>query len=196
VPLVTIILLQNLGDRNILFRFEVDACTGVIDDNELSSALSELNITSNTEETHARPAIQGLTVIRTHPRSLVPQSSLVEVKTRSSNRSLDWAETYLLQYISQIEYLYLAKHTHGTFSPVAKYSLTGSAMLVHAQQAEASLGKLKVLLEEVLTAVRVGGTCGGMCLICVGGKLSLHRRKDGTGTAVGTEILNKFIQRP
>jgi hypothetical protein len=138
------------------------------------------------------PAISGVTVVQTKPRTLVAQSSLIEIKTRAAHRPLDWADVYPQLYLSQTPFLYLAKHARGSFTTPEKYTLDGTTLTSHAKQAEDGMGKLKIVLNEILDAVRQAGSGVGLCLVCVGGTLSLYNRKQGTGKAVGSEILSRF----
>ena len=66
-------------------------------------------------------------------------------------------------------------------------------MKVYAKQAEVGMAKLKVVLDQVLEVVRKEGDGVGLSLVSVGGKLMLYKRKEGTGKAVGDQILRKFV---
>ncbi|KAI5989812.1 hypothetical protein F5J12DRAFT_915786 [Pisolithus orientalis] len=46
-------------------------------------------------------------------RSVLPQSSMIEIKTRAARRQLDCKEVYVQLYLSQTPYFYLEKHTRG-----------------------------------------------------------------------------------
>jgi hypothetical protein len=188
--------IQNFGGLKVLLRFEVDACTGETDADDLASAFSSLGISSTTAATAteiAQPhAIPGVTVIRSNPRTLVAQSSLIELKTRVAHKPLDWADTYPQLYLSQTPHLYLAKHSRGSFTSAEKFNLAGSTLVSYAKQAEEGMGKLKAMLGEVLAEVKEAGSGVGLCLICVGGQLALYKRKEGTGKSVGKEILSRF----
>jgi hypothetical protein len=182
---------QNFGGLKVLLRFEVDACTQPAhpDADDLADAFSNFGVQSSSE--NATLSLPGLTVIRTSPYALVPQSHLIEMKTRVSHKELDWNDTYPQLYISQTTHLYLAKHTKGTFAAPQKYALSG--MKDHASSAQASMGKLKALLEEVLDVVRTTEPSIKLALISKAGKLELYKRKEGTGRpSVGKEILGKF----
>jgi hypothetical protein len=197
-PLVCNLLtcrLQNFGGLKVLLRFEVDACTGV-DADDLSSAFSGLGITSNNSpaSTTARSssAISGISIVRTTPRTLVPQSSLIELKTRASHKPLDWDEVYPQLYLSQTPYLYLAKHTRGAFIGVESVQLAGSSMRTHAKRAEAGMVKLKAVLDDILNVVRGEARGVKFSLVCERGRLALYKRKEGTGKIIGSDILSKF----
>ena len=189
---------QNFGGLKVLLRFEVDACTGVPshDADDLVAALSGLKIKSDTAaaetSVNTRTPVGGVSIIRTSPRTPVAQSTLIKLKTRASHRPLDWAEAYPQLYLSQTAYLYLAKHTRGNFGVVEKIKLAGDSMKVYAKQAEVGMGKLKVVLNEVLDAVQKEGNGVGLSLVREGDRLVLYKRKPGTGKAAGSEVLSRF----
>ena len=186
---------KNFGGLKILLRFEVDACTGSSDFDDLASGFSGLGITPVIPlptGTSTGSGMSGISVIQTTPRTLVAQSSLIELKTRASHRPLDWTETYPQLYLSQTAYLYLAKHTKGNFGAVEKIKLTGDSMKIYAKQAEVGMAKLKAVLDEVLEVVRKESDGVGLSLVSVGGKLMLYKRKERTGKALGDEILTRF----
>jgi len=189
----------NFGGLKVLLRFEVDACTGVADSDpdDLAAAFSGLGLKPSasavaTDKT-TRTAIPGISIIPTTPRKLAAQSSLIEMKTRASHRPLDWAEAYPQLYLSQTTYLYLAQHNRGNFSHVEKVSLAGDTMKVYAKQAEAGMGKLKSVLDEVLDVARQKGHGVGLSLVCEKGRLTLYKRKQGTGKVAAKEIVDKFL---
>jgi hypothetical protein len=184
---------KNFGGLKILLRFEVDACMGSSDFDDLASAFSGLDVTPAIPlSTGTSSVMPGISVIHTTPRTLVAQSSLIELKTRASHRPLDWTETYPQLYLSQTAYLYLAKHTKGNFGAVEKIKLAGDSMKVYAKQAEGGMVKLKAVLDQVLEVVRKESDGVGLSLVSVGGKLMLYKRKEGTGKAVGDDILSRF----
>jgi hypothetical protein len=115
------------------------------------------------------------------------------MKTRASHKPLDWDDAYPQLYLSQTPYLYLAKHNRGEFIAVEKVELGGDRMRVYVQRARTGLEKLRAVLAEVLSAVREAGSGVELCLVCVDGKLTLRKRKEGTGKVVGKEILGEFV---
>ena len=101
------------------------------------ASFSALNIGGKAETSKPQLGSRfGIKVKFTTPRSTVPQSHVIEIKTRSSHGELDWKEPYPQLYLSQTPYLYLAKHTKGTFGPVEKADLNGQTMAPHAKEAE------------------------------------------------------------
>lgn len=179
-----------------MLGFTADACIEQkTNDDDFLASFSSLSIGGKAEEA-AKPdepeSPTGLYIKLTSSRSLIPQSDLIEVKTRSSYREVNWREIYPQLYLSQTAWLYLAKHSGGVFEPVEKISLTGEEMKPYAEMMEGSLGKLKNLLKEVLKAVRDQGEGVPLSLVRQGATLSLWRRKEGSGKPLGEEITSKF----
>ncbi|KAG8859345.1 hypothetical protein FRB96_004560 [Tulasnella sp. 330] len=185
------IITLSLGGIRILLRFEVDACTAIPaavgnedEEDALTSAFSSL--TTNTR------LFPGLTVRRSASRTIVPQASLIELKTRAAHKPLDWADTYPQLYLSQTPYLYLAKHNRGAFQPAEKYDLAGRDLRMYAERAEIGMVKLRDVLHQVIESVKTEGEGVDLSLVCEGSSLALYRRKAGTGRAVGEDILAMF----
>lgn len=178
-----------------MLGFTADACIEKkkTDDDFLASFLS-LSIGAKAVETTTpeKPSPAGIDVKLTSSRALVPQSDLVEVKTRAIKRDPNWKEIYPQLYLSQTPWLYMAKHDAGVFQPVEKISLTGEEMKPYADMMEGSLGKLKNLLKTILKAAREQGEGVPLSVVCQGGKLYLWRRKEGTGKPLGEAITSKF----
>jgi hypothetical protein len=186
----------------VLLRFTIEACTSSVkdtdDEDDLLEAFSGLGIggasASTTPGTKAPPVstVPGVTITHTSPRKVVPQASLIEMKTRAARRELDWAEVYPQLYLSQTAFLYIAKHERGSFNTLEKVELGAENMLPHTRRTEQGVAKLKVVLQDILDAVKMEDV--GVCMSLVGknGELVLYKRKEGTGKALGQEITNKF----
>ncbi|KIJ67775.1 hypothetical protein HYDPIDRAFT_107268 [Hydnomerulius pinastri MD-312] len=82
----------------------------------------------------------GLDVKLASPRSLIPQSNLIEIKTRSYKKDFNWTDIYPQLFLSQTAYLYVGFHDRGNFSPVEKIQLNSDAMKDHEEQAKAPCG--------------------------------------------------------
>lgn len=122
----------------------------------------------------------------------VSQSTLIELKTRVSHKELDYAEVYPQLYLSQTPYLYLAKHTKGTFNILEKIPLTSEKMLRHAKSAEDNIRKLQQVLATILVAVRRAGPGVPLCLVCEGGRLTLHKRDSKGARLISETDADKF----
>ncbi|KAG8221509.1 hypothetical protein J3R82DRAFT_1724 [Butyriboletus roseoflavus] len=190
------IITYKFGTLNILLGFTADACVEQkTNDDDFLASFSSLSIGGKAEKTTEpdepeSPA--GLDIKFTPSRSLIPQSDLIEVKTRSIYREPNWREIYPQLYLSQTAWLYMAKHAGGDFEPVEKISLTGEQMKPYAEMMEGSLGKLKNLLKVILKAVREQGEGVPLSLVRQGETLSLWIRKEGSGKPLGEEIRSKF----
>ena len=193
-------IVQKFGSLNILLSFTADACKEPKknnDDDDFLASFSSLSLGGKAEKTTKadKPTSEspsGLDIKCTSSRSLVPQSDLIEVKTRAITREANWKDIYPQLYLSQTAWLYTAKHRGGAFEPVEKISLTGNEMKPYAEMMEASLGKLKNLLKAILKAVREQGEGVPLSLVRQGGTLSLWKRKEGSGKPLGDEIRSKF----
>ena len=192
-------VVQKFGSLNVLLGFTADACVEPkINDDDFLASFSSLSLGGKAEKTtkpNKTVSPAGLDIKLTSSRSLVPQSDLIEVKTRSIYREPNWRDIYPQLYLSQTAWLYMAKHSGGAFQPVEKIALTGEEMRPYAEMMEGSLGKLKNLLKAILKAVREQGEGVPLSLVRQGGTLSLWRRKEGSGKPLGEEIRAKFQSR-
>ncbi|KAI6006616.1 hypothetical protein F5J12DRAFT_101327 [Pisolithus orientalis] len=192
------IISYDFGGLKVLLRYEVDACAEPeSEDDSFLASFSTLSIGA----TGGAPTLSndsafssrfGMKVKLTSPRSVLPQSSVIEIKTRAARRELDWKEVYPQLYLSQTSYLYLAKHTRGTFGRVEKFQINSEGMAAHAREAEASMAKLEALLSAILKAVRKYGEGVPLSLVYRAGELQLYKRKQGTRRLFGKDILSKF----
>ncbi|KAH8824502.1 hypothetical protein DL96DRAFT_1614279 [Flagelloscypha sp. PMI_526] len=181
------IISLNLGGIPIILRFEVDGqiLSSENDSNGLSQATKNLNISQSA----APIELRGIKVKRS-TNSLTPQSSLLEIKTRSATTPVNLSDVYPQIFLSQTEFLYVARHNNGLFGPVKKHSLAGDTLSRYAEVTKASLVKLKDLLESIHAAAVAQGGQTGLTLACVQGKLGLYRRKGGK--SISGEVLKWF----
>lgn len=191
------IMAMNFGGINILLRYVVDACSAdatppkPISSNtdDLVNVLSNMKISSGSSPAPTTD-LYGVTIQKSPHQELVPQSSLIELKTRAAYKQLEWDEVYPQLYLSQTGYLYLAKHTKGVFQPVEKTKLAD--MKAEATRAEGDMSKLKAVLDAILAKVREAGSeTTEFSLVCYENKLALYKRKGGK--PIPQEILDKFV---
>ncbi|KAG1841793.1 hypothetical protein DFJ58DRAFT_807532 [Suillus subalutaceus] len=180
----------DIGGLKILLRFTIEACTSSTndtnDEDDLLAAFSGLGIggasasrTRDTKKPQATvPTVRGVSITQTTPRKVVPQASLIELKTRAAHREIDWAEIYPQLYLSQTAFLYIAKHERGNFNTLEKVELGSVSMQTHARRAEQGVAK------------KMWGV--GLSLVSKDGKLALYKRHEGTGKGPGKDITNKF----
>ncbi|KAI6162843.1 hypothetical protein EDD17DRAFT_1776415 [Pisolithus thermaeus] len=191
------IVSYDFGGLKVLLRYKVDACTVLeSEDDSLLASFSALSVGTRGASTLSNDSAFstrfGVKVKMSSPRSVVPQSSVIEIKTRAAHKELDWKEFYPQLYLSQTLHLYLAKHTRGMFSQVEKFQLNSEGMAVHARGAEAAMAKLEVLLKAILKAVRERGEGVPLSLVYRAGKLQLYKRNQGTGQPFEKDISSKF----
>ncbi|KAG8901840.1 hypothetical protein FRB99_005079 [Tulasnella sp. 403] len=212
----------DFGGLNALLRFEVDACTGDEADTDalrdpdevaadedddglsgLTSKLTGLGTTSTSSTklvpSESPPFSPNLAIVHAPgipPADipLVPQHSIIKLKTRAAHKALEWHEIYPQLFFSQTPWLYLARHTRGLFEPIQKIPVTGPDMMDAdiAPLVERGLKKVRMVLNRVILAVRMEKEGVGLALVCQKGELVLYQRKEGTGKALGEEIRKVF----
>lgn len=180
------IINYEFGGLKILLRYEVDACTKP--ESEDGSFLASSSVPRSIG-TSAYSSRFGMKIKMTSPRFVVPQSRIIEIKTRAVHKGLDWKEVYPQLYLSQTPYLYLAKHTRGTFGRVEKIQINSQGM---AARARATMTKFQELLRYILKAIRKHGQGVPLCLVYRAGKLQLYRRRKRTRQPFGKDTLRKF----
>lgn len=202
--------MQDLNGFKIVVRFEVDACLpstptpsiltnkyGVFDVNELSSTLAATSISSpSTSSAKFTPIPMGDNHILHVGRggSVVPQSSLIELSTRSEKRlpDLRWEESFPQLFLSQTPYHYLGVHQSGRFIQVQKRQLGKDPELLMAQQtAQTNLKKLRVVLGLIREVVVDAGEEGRLSLVCRDGNLEVYDRKSDESRLPGS-LMRQF----
>ncbi|KAH8824499.1 hypothetical protein DL96DRAFT_1501360 [Flagelloscypha sp. PMI_526] len=183
------IISLKLGGIPIILRCEIDGCVHTSEEDKLSKISKGIGGTNSSSPT-STTVIRGVRVKKS-PNPLTPQSSLLEIKTRSAAKPrINWSDVYPQIFFSQTEYLYIARHNDGSFGPVEKHSLTGASLDKHAQSTKASLGKLKDLLESIHNSVLEHGVKTRLTLVCMQGKLGLYHRKGGK--IISGDVLSWF----
>ncbi|KAG8935312.1 hypothetical protein FRC01_003064 [Tulasnella sp. 417] len=183
----------TFGSLRVLLRYEVDACVLPM------PSVNNQQISRKPGSQIAQPlqsaSFPKVSVISSgDASSIVPQSSLLEIKTRTGEGEIDWREIYPQLFFSQTPILHIARHQQGLFSGVSvtKYDLTSPELAKAAQAAEKVMPRMYELLEAIVVAARKQGEGAGLALTYDGKELALYRRKPGTGTEVGQKILSRF----
>ncbi|KAE9396977.1 hypothetical protein BT96DRAFT_823934 [Gymnopus androsaceus JB14] len=199
------IIQYDLNGFKIVVRFEVDACLPptdpVVDRNEsfdvdqLASTLATTSISSpqRPQSTKFTSIPVGATRILQVAKggSVTPQSSLIELTTRSQRRLADlrWEESFPQLFLSQTPYHYLGVHQSGRFVEVQKRDLGKDPELLKAEKmSEMNLKKLRVALELIREIVVDAGEEGRLSLVCRDGKLEVYERRSDTGCLPETFI--------
>jgi hypothetical protein len=121
---------------------------------------------------------------------LVPQSSIIELKTRSFRAPFDRDDVYPQLFFSQTPLLYLARYDRGRFSGVEDITL--SSMTREATAAASGLRKLAAELENILKMVRKGDMGKKLSLVYSGGALTLYKREEGGIVGLPQELAKLF----
>jgi len=187
----------DLNGLKMVVRFEVDACipseasplptsakvglSSNVDD--LIGALSGVSLRTEGLGPTLSPVSKGsdtfpkVTVIS--GGSVVPQSSIVELTTRSVRNatSFDWAENYPQLFLSQSPHHFLAVHERGRFTQVNKRKLESAELKKFATESiQANLKKLRRLLDIIKELAIKHGERGRLSLVCQGGDLKVFKR--------------------
>ncbi|KAG1745762.1 hypothetical protein EDB19DRAFT_1927161 [Suillus lakei] len=177
----------DIGELKILLRFTIEACTSSTndtnDEDDLLAAFSGPGSRDTKKPQVTVPTVRGVSITQTTPRKVVPQASLIELKTRAAHRELDWAEVYPQLYLSQTAFLYIAKHERGNFNTLEKIELGSESMRIHARRAEQG---------DILDAAKKEDEGVGLSLVAKDSKLALYKRQEGTGKGPGKDITAKF----
>jgi len=212
------IITYNLAGLKVLLRCKVDACLPSVSD--LADALGGIDISSTSTSKTSQPktsqpktsqpetsqpetsAVSSSSptttattpvVIQLTGTPLVEQDSLMEMKTMSQKKTVNWGEVYPQLYLCGIPHLYVGKHFRGSFTTVERYGLRDSALRPYATAAEQGLGKLVQLLEELSSYLQEAGPSIGFSLIgSVRGSLNLHRRRMGSNRGLTDDIIARF----
>ncbi|GJE92537.1 hypothetical protein PsYK624_086920 [Phanerochaete sordida] len=160
----------------------------------LASALESLNLSSS----HPTPTpgtrtsqVHGLTVVKAG--SIVPQSSLTKVKSRSqqSMASLRWYEVYPQLLLAQTMHCMVGVHSRGTFAEVRHFEIDAPEFEEVARSIQPGLRRLRVLLEEIQQAAMACGADAKLSLVCREGRLVLLKRTSAA-SLLPPDILRRF----
>lgn len=194
--ILTNILRQNLGGLRLLVRFEVDACVESDSNSSLDGLVRQttsLNIATATSQKASeslRPIINGLQVMRTS-NLMVPQASLVEIKTKKLPNGLKWNDVYPQLYLSGTPNLMVGYHLSGNFTAIERYHPDDSEdqkMVAVREKTQEGVNKLAVVLRLIRDAVLAltENNSGGdrserlLSLICQKKDLKLYERTGGS----------------
>lgn len=194
----------------LVIRFEVDAYLpqnsfapsashsqpGVdAEGDSLADSIGNLSIGSPSLSTHSRQTVGSqLNVIRAG--SEVPQSSLIEMKTRTPNSitKLKLGKEFPQLYFSQTPYHYVALHENGKFTLVRKDEVGQGALADSEEGIQVGLKKLRAVLATIQELVRGRGLAGRLTLICAGGVLKVYERTSNE-SCLPSDLLALFYRK-
>lgn len=171
-----------------MVRFEVDASTTANTPLNVDDGLSSLfNSVAIGLESSGRIK-GGVQVIKRG--TLVPQSSVVEVKTRAMSRTLNLQDTLPQMWISGTPALAIAYHQRGRFGAVTPKRLDTGELGAWEQKNAMVLRKLVRLVKIIIKeAKRVEG---GRCVVQGMGGGKLRIKKVTVGECLPQDLKAKF----
>ncbi|RPD56654.1 hypothetical protein L227DRAFT_595062 [Lentinus tigrinus ALCF2SS1-6] len=212
------IVQYDFGGLKVVVRFEVDAClpqpasttstlrtsrtqhaspatrttTSTSDVDSLTNIMLGLNV-STTNTAPASPPSRATDIAVIHGGTQVPQSSIVELVTRSENYidEFSWAEQYPQLLLSYTPHLFLAAHNRGNFERMIKHEL-GSTELRNIEdnaRVQRTFRKLAAALRAIQDLVKGHGQRGRLSLVCQSdGTLEVYQRTSDRGVLPDSEL--------
>ena len=203
----------------IVVRFEVDAClpqapsesstrkaatttqstsqrtaASSTDVDSLTDIMLGLNVSSTTTTTTTvSPPSQASDIAVIHAGTQVPQSSIIELTTRSEKYidEFSWAEQYPQLLLSYTPHLFLAAHNRGTFERMIAHELGSDELrnIENNTRVQRSFRQLAATLRAIQTLVKEHGQRGRLTLLCQGdGTLEVHERNTDQGVLPDIEL--------
>ncbi|KAI5782088.1 hypothetical protein DFH27DRAFT_488138 [Peziza echinospora] len=124
---------------------------------------------------------------------LVPQESIIEVKTRGSYRPIDLSDQIPQLWFSNTTHLFVGYHQRGNFKTIEKQNMAGTDFESWEKTNQEDLKKLVGLLQKIVAITREAPE-KNFQLAFVGGKLKLHAMGEGEGSfgVISEELISKF----
>ncbi|KAI0698101.1 hypothetical protein BC835DRAFT_684939 [Cytidiella melzeri] len=155
---------------------------------DLADAFSSLDVAA----TSSPPTMQDVNVVK--GGTVVPQSSLIKIKTRSMRNveTFDWESAYLQLFLGQTCNLYLGVHQKGRFEEVRKTAFDSPELKEAAKNTRPVLKKLGRLLDEILYIAIDYGNKGRLSVVCKSGQLKVYERKGEEDFLLPEDVLKRF----
>ncbi|KAF8498004.1 hypothetical protein JB92DRAFT_2985577 [Gautieria morchelliformis] len=205
------IITYDLGGLKMLVRFKCDACLSKESTNEsesqtvevehdpldeLTTGLQKLTVAMSSNAATKVPALKGASLSLLTRGTLVPQSDLLELKTRSirSVHEFDWEDTYSQLLLSQTPNIFLCVHQRGEFVEVKKRKLAELETEAVARKTQENLRKLRKVLGMVQDTMTAEGEGAKFSLVCKPGADMVLYEREGKETRLPDEALKKFTK--
>jgi hypothetical protein len=170
----------------MVVRFEVDACHPPTHKSYAKSkahgsrkdATFELPPTWNSNKITEPPNTRcAELIVRQGGHDIPPQSSLIEIKTRSTvPQSRNNASHFPQLYFSQTPFLYVAFHTEGLFHKLRTEEVGVASFTQEATDRNEGYSGLRTLLGRIKAMVKRYGPEGRLSLVCRNGVLKVYAR--------------------
>ncbi|KAI0671233.1 hypothetical protein C8Q78DRAFT_974591 [Trametes maxima] len=196
------IVQYDLEGVRLVVRFEADAY--IPRENDPADLLSGLSISCSpsppapSPSSPPTPDYSDTNLAVLHGGTLIPQSSLIEIATRTSKGRLThkWHETYTQLLLSQTPHFFLAVHQNGQFSAVERHarraaggtSQPGLERFDRDARMQRDLRQLVRVLGTMQGLVRGRGRRGRLSLVHRQGRLELFERDGDAGRLPESEL--------
>ncbi|KDQ06416.1 hypothetical protein BOTBODRAFT_181611 [Botryobasidium botryosum FD-172 SS1] len=182
------IIQYTLGDLRVLCRSVVDAYDPALAGDaapdgvdDLLEGLSGITLASSAPTPKTPESTSEINIVRAG--KLVPQASIMELKSRSTRAVIDWKGVWPQVFFSATPTTVLGRHERGKFVSVERKSLEEMDS-AYAEEAEAGFGKLIQALREIRAVVLSRGKGPGVAFVFM---------KDGRGSI---EVYEKESEHP
>ncbi|KAG6864833.1 hypothetical protein C0991_006893, partial [Blastosporella zonata] len=201
------IVRYDMNGLKLVVRFEVDACipaesptaspvaspSGDLD--SIIDALSGVSLRTDPAMPTLSTASLGTSAVTVIPGgSIVPQSSIAELTTRSTQNAsnFDWKESYPQLFLSQTAHHFLAVHERGYFKEINKRKLESPELKKLAvDEIQGDLKKLRRLLDLIKDLATKHGERGRLSLVCQNSELKVYERTSQS-SCLSDETLRVF----
>lgn len=183
----------------MVVRCEVDACElPVTQPTTRKPSSSRRSDRKNNQDDQRTPASQAASKLGPSldiviGGSVVPQSSLIEIKTVSEKGSIrsQLTENYPQLFLGQTPHLYRAIHRSGQFYDVEKTELGSRKLIDIAEEISHRLHQVVQALHHIKGIVVKGGADGRLSLVLENRELKVFKRSS-TESCLPREILARF----
>lgn len=166
--------MKDFGELKLLLQFEVDACYPVeSNDAKCKDRLRELEKVPSTKlDGKIKVVLKG---------AYIPQSSIVELKTKKSGGSLKWRHVFAQLFSSETPHLYVGHYKKkGEFTAIKHHTLDDLATTKSAYQV--AFDQLHLLLQQIKDLAIKCGKDDRLSLVCTheSQDLLIYERKPQT----------------
>lgn len=156
----------ELGGLNIIMRYEVDAWDSQHGNATSYHTHATDGVVSNTSTIHPRGHSSPL-IPWSQPRiiphgALVPQETLIELKTRMAARGMKFSDNMAQLWFSQTDHIILGRHEDGVFGRLEEQHVDDDYRKQWEEWAQPVLGKTVALLRAVAAECKTGRGASGM----------------------------------
>ena len=158
----------------------------------LTDQLSGLGLYKTTTSADARRTQRSADINVIHAGSIVSQSDLVELTTRSkkSVSQFDWTEQYPQLLLTWVPYLFLCVHDNGVFQRMVRHQLgtPGMSSVNRSPDIQRGFRQLVAVLKVIQELAREHGRKGRLSLVSRDGRLEVFECTESQGFLKDEEL--------